>query len=177
MKTSLKLAATLVNLLIKVEKQSINYLEVLAHKADSPQLKTQLISFISGNRKKIKHLRQLPDQMNLAVEVGSIDGAKSIISEGFQLMEKYPSSTYRDGTILHTAILLSHYKLGKYRLLLRHCQLLKKEYEAYLIQASMAEEEAILARLMKLLDANIRSSISVFPLQTTTSEPALSTSV
>ncbi|MEO0333902.1 MAG: DUF892 family protein [Bacteroidota bacterium] len=177
MKTSLKLAATLVNLLIKVERQSIDYLEVLAHKADSPQLKAQLLSFISGNRKKIKHLKQLPDQMNLAVEVGSIDGAKGIISEGFQLIEKYPSSTYRDGTILHTTILLSQHKLGKYRLLLRHCQLLRKEYEVYLIQASMAEEEAILTRLMKLLDANIRSSIPVFPLRARTSEPVLSTSL
>lgn len=148
LKNNLELATILVRQLVRAEQQCLTYLKVMAHKTDTQRLKAKVLSLLPRVQKKLQYLKQLANKLQVSPSGGATLGINGIVSEGFALSEEYPNSTIKDEIILQTVILLSHYKLGAYRILQSYLQPPGFEYEAYLAENLIDLEETTITRLM-----------------------------
>jgi len=160
---TVSLAGILIKQLLKAEQQCLTYLEVMAHKTNTPSLEANILGLISRVQKKIKYLEQLRAELKLTAEGATTAGVNGIVSEGFELIDKQPNPVLRDALVVQTIILTSHYKLGSYRTLQLHIEASGLEYESYIAKSLVSLEESTIQRLTKLLQNHVNKQELYWP--------------
>nr|WKN34614.1 DUF892 family protein [Tunicatimonas sp. TK19036] len=153
-----ELAVHQIQQLYSTEKQCLMYLKVLAYKLTNLYWKDVLWELLPLTHQKIKQLHRLQTIVQGASETVNTAGINGIVSEGFEQMKSVENSELKDALIVHTLILLNHYKLGSYRILLTYFQFLRRENEANIVQTILAQEEGTLSKLMRILSSSIPTS-------------------
>lgn len=144
------------NMLIKhlysVEKTNMLYHKVLANRVRDGRLKRlfveQLLPAVETKKQSLYLIIRL---MDLHPHEGSTAGINGIMDECFQEIEDMENEELVDDIILHTMVVLLHYELGNYRMLLSYLRNVDLDFQITTIEDILEREEHILDLLMDTL--------------------------
>jgi ferritin-like metal-binding protein YciE len=142
----------LIQHLYSVEKTNILYHKVLANRVQDGRLKRLFVEhLLPAIERKKQSLHLIIRLMDLHPHDRSTAGINGIMDECFQEIEDMENEELVDDIILHTLVVLLHYELGNYRMLLSYLQNVDLDFQITVIEDILVREEHILDLLMDTL--------------------------
>lgn len=145
-------AMKLINHLHGVEKTSTLYHEVLSNKVQDRWIKSVLLEqLLPSIQKKKETLYLFLRIMDLHPQDTDTSGINGIMNECFREIEDMGNEGRVDDIILQTLVVILHYKLGNYRILLSYLQNLDIDFKVFILQEIIQRDEHHLDTLLAAL--------------------------
>lgn len=145
-------AIKLINQLYGVEKTSILYHQVLRNKVQDGWLKNFMLKqLLPSIQKKKETLYLFSRIMDLKPQEASSLGINGIMNECFREIEDMGNEERVDDIILQTLVVILHYELGNYRILLSYLQNLDIDFKVFILQEIIQRDEHHLDTLLAAL--------------------------
>ena len=122
------------------ENQLLEALPKMARGATSPELKDAFEKHLEQTKGHVKRLEELFEQLGASPKGKTCHGMKGLIKEGSEILEEDGEDSVLDAGIIVAAQKVEHYEIASYGSVRTFANLLGKDEEAKLLQATLDEE-------------------------------------
>src|ERR1700745_472487 len=126
--------------LYRAENQLLKALPKMAKGASSPELKDAFERHLEQTKGHVERLEQLCEQLDESPKGKTCKAMKGLIEEGSEILKEEGEDSVLDAGMIVAAQQVEHYEIASYGSVRTFANLLGKDEEAKLLQATLDEE-------------------------------------